>query len=154
MDLPLLPALFAAFSLSSRCMCCWTALIWVSGRSFHWEPHEASLNHMVDSIAPTWDGERTTIGMTGVTMFAGFPLAYSILMPAFHIPLIVMLLALGLRGVSFEFRPQAQRYTSSGMPSSVSGSIVAACMQGVILGGLIQGVTIRTARNAFGGSIF
>ena len=90
--------------------------------------------------------------MTGVTLLAGFPLAYSILMPAFYVPLIVMLLALGLRGVSFEFRPQAQRYRPSWDAVFSIGSIVAACMQGVILGGLIQGVTIRGG--AFGGSVF
>jgi cytochrome d ubiquinol oxidase subunit II len=63
-----------------------------------------------------------------------------------------MLLALGLRGASFEFRPQGQRNRPSWDAVFSIGSIVAACMQGVILGGLIQGVTIRG--DAFGGSVF
>jgi cytochrome d ubiquinol oxidase subunit II len=45
-------------------------------------------------------------------------------MPAFYVPLIVMLLALGMRGVSFEFRPQTQRYRPSWDAVFSIGSIV------------------------------
>ena len=65
---------------------------------------------MIDSITPTWDGNETWLIMTGVTLLAGFPIAYGILMPAFYVPLVIMLLALGLRGVSFEFRSQTKGY--------------------------------------------
>ncbi len=150
MDLPLLSAVFAAFSITMYVLLDGFDL--GVGALLLLQPHEASRNHMVDSIAPTWDGNETWLIMTGVTLLAGFPIAYSILMPAFYVPLIVMLLALGLRGVSFEFRPQAQRYRPSWDAVFSIGSIVAACMQGVILGGVIQGVTIRGG--AFGGSVF
>jgi cytochrome d ubiquinol oxidase subunit II len=40
------------------------------------QPHEAARNHMVDSIAPTWDGNETWLIMTGVTLLAGFPTAF------------------------------------------------------------------------------
>src|SRR5277367_5742379 len=125
MDLPLLSAVFAAFL--SRCMCCWTALIWVSGALLLLQPHEASRNHMVDSILPTWDGNETWLVMTGVTVLAAFPVAYGIVMPAFYPPIIIMLLALGLRGVSFEFRYQVagKRRRFWDVAFSV-GSIVAA----------------------------
>jgi cytochrome bd ubiquinol oxidase subunit II len=150
MDLPLLSAVFAAFSITMYVLLDGFDL--GVGALLLLQPHEASRNHMVDSLTPTWDGNETWLIMTGVTLLAGFPLAYSILMPAFYVPLIVMLLALGLRGVSFEFRPQAQRHRPSWDAVFSIGSIVAACMQGVILGGLIQGVTIRGG--AFGGSVF
>ena len=105
MDLPLFSAVFAAFSITMYVLLDGFDL--GVGALLLLQPHEASRNHMVDSITPTWDGNETWLIMTGVTLLAGFPIAYSILMPAFYVPLMVMLLALGLRGVSFEFRPQA-----------------------------------------------
>lgn len=72
-----------------------------------------SRDHMVDSITPTWDGNETWIIMAGVTLLAAFPVAYSILSPAFYLPVILMLLALGFRGV---FRvPYADEAASSSM---------------------------------------
>ena len=71
------------------------------------EPDEHLRDQMVDSIMPTWDGNETWLIMAGVALLAAFPVAYGILMPAFYLPIIVMVLALGLRGVSFDFRSQA-----------------------------------------------
>ena len=65
---------------------------------------------MVDAIMPTWDGNETWLIMAGVSLLAAFPIAYGVLLPAFYLPLIAMLLALGLRGVSFEFRYQVDRH--------------------------------------------
>ena len=107
---------------------------------------------MVDSITPTWDGNETWLIMTGVTLLAAFPVAYGILMPALYIPIIVMLLALGLRGVSFEFRAQMKPYRRRWDVIFAIGSIVAASMQGLILGALIEGVAVD--RVAFSGSVF
>ena len=91
--------------------------------------------------------------MTGVTLLAAFPIAYGILMPALYIPIIVMLLALGLRGVSFEFRSQAVGQWRRFWDIAFSlGSIAAASMQGLILGGLLQGVTITG--HEFSGGVF
>jgi cytochrome bd ubiquinol oxidase subunit II len=107
---------------------------------------------MIDSITPTWDGNETWLIMTGVALLAGFPVAYGILMPAFYVPLVIMLPALGLRGVSFEFRSQMKRFRRRWDVVFGVGSIIAACMQGLIVGGLIQGVTIQG--EAFSGSVF
>jgi len=116
------------------------------------QPHERSRDHMVDSITPTWDGNETWLIMTGVTLLAAFPLAYGILMPALYIPIIVMLLALGLRGVSFEFRSQVRQYRRKWDLIFAIGSIVTACMQGVILGALLQGISVEGV--TFSGSVF
>jgi cytochrome d ubiquinol oxidase subunit II len=105
---------------------------------------------MVDAIAPTWDGNETWLIMAGVTLLAGFPLAYGILLPAFYIPVIVMLLSLGLRGVSFEFRHNSGTSRRRWDVVFAAGSLVAGLAQGVIVGGLIQGVHVD--RNAFAGS--
>jgi cytochrome bd ubiquinol oxidase subunit II len=107
---------------------------------------------MVDSIMPTWDGNETWLIMTGVALLAAFPIAYGVLLPAFYLPLIIMLLALGLRGVSFEFRFQAIGARRVWDLAFGLGSIVAALMQGLIVGGLLQGVAIEGER--FSGSVF
>src|ERR1700682_5556345 len=87
--------------------------------------------------------------MAGVTLLAGFPIAYGILLPALYIPVIVMLLSLGLRGVSFEFRHNSTTSRRRWDVVFAAGSLVAGLAQGVIVGGLIQGVTVD--RNAFAG---
>src|SRR5580658_7964240 len=108
MDLPLLSAVFAAFSITMYVLLDGFNL--GVGALLLLQPHEASRNHMVDSLTPTWDGNETWLIMTGVTLLAGFPLAYGILLPALYLPAITMLLSLGLRGVSFEFRAQMKKY--------------------------------------------
>ena len=115
------------------------------------QPAEAARDHMVDSITPTWDGNETWIIMSGVTLLAAFPIAYSILLPAFYLPVILMLLALGFRGVTFEFRVQSKEHRREWDVAFGVGSLVAALMQGLIVGGLIQGVTVQNRH--FAGSV-
>ena len=64
---------------------------------------------MLGTVAPVWDGNETWLVVAGVIMWGAFPLIYSMLMPAFYIPVVVMLLGLILRGVAFEFRGKASR---------------------------------------------
>ena len=149
MDLPLVSACFVAFAL--------TLYVILDGFDLGvgilllFQPAMASRDHMVDSITPTWDGNETWIIMAGVTLLAAFPVAYSILLPAFYLPVILMLLALGFRGVSFEFRVQSKHYRRRWDVAFAVGSLVAAFMQGLILGGLMQGVTVQNQR--FAGSV-
>jgi cytochrome d ubiquinol oxidase subunit II len=150
MDLPLLCAGFTAVSVTLYVLLDGFDL--GVGALLLLQPHEKSRDHMVDSITPTWDGNETWLIMTGVTLLAAFPVAYGILMPALYIPIIVMLLALGLRGVSFEFRAQMKPYRRRWDVIFAIGSIVAASMQGLILGALIEGVAVD--RVAFSGSVF
>jgi cytochrome d ubiquinol oxidase subunit II len=149
MDLPLLSASFVAFAL--------TLYVILDGFDLGvgilllFQPANASRDHMVDSIAPTWDGNETWIIMAGVTLLAAFPIAYSILLPAFYLPVILMLLALGFRGVSFEFRVQSKGHRRAWDIAFGVGSLVAALMQGLIVGGLMQGVTVQDRH--FAGSV-
>jgi len=115
------------------------------------QPAAATRDYMVDPITPTWNGNETWIIMAGVTLLAAFPVAYSVLLPAFYLPIILMLLALGFRGVSFEFRVQSKLYRRRWDLAFAIGSLVAAFMQGLILGGLMQGVTVQNQR--FAGSV-
>jgi cytochrome d ubiquinol oxidase subunit II len=140
MDLPLLSALFAAFALSLYVLLDGFDL--GVGALLLAQPDERLRDRMVDSITPTWDGNETWLVMAGVTLLAGFPIAYGILLPAFYLPVITMLLALGLRGVSFEFRHQTNKGRRAWDIAFGLGSIIAALMQGLIIGGVIEGVSI------------
>lgn len=150
MNLPLFSACFAALSVTLYVLLDGFDL--GVGALLLLQRDEGSRDHMVDSITPTWDGNETWLIMTGVTLLAAFPIAYGILMPALYIPVIAMLLALGLRGVSFEFRAQVKQYRRKWDLVFAAGSIVAACMQGLILGALLQGVSVDGV--AFSGSVF
>jgi cytochrome d ubiquinol oxidase subunit II len=148
MDLPLLSALFMLFALTMYVLLDGFDL--GVGALLLAQRDEQVRDRMVDAIAPTWDGNETWLIMAGVTLLAGFPVAYGILLPAFYIPVIVMLLSLGLRGVSFEFRHNGRTSRRRWDVVFAAGSVLAGLAQGVIVGGLIQGVSVN--RIAFAGS--
>ncbi|MDQ2860920.1 MAG: cytochrome d ubiquinol oxidase subunit II [Pseudomonadota bacterium] len=113
----------------------------------------ADRDTMMATIAPYWDGNETWLVLGGGGLFAAFPLAYSILMPALYLPVIVMLLALILRGVAFEFRLHGRKHGKTAWAVAFGfGSLLAALAQGAILGGFIEGVRVRG--DAFGGEAF
>jgi len=97
---------------------------------------------MMNSIAPIWDGNETWLVLGGGGLFAVFPLAYSIIMPALYMPIILMLLALIFRGVAFEYRWRTQRWKPVWDVAFFGGSIVAAFTQGIALGALVQGIKV------------
>jgi cytochrome d ubiquinol oxidase subunit II len=85
-------------------------------------------------------------------MMVAFPGAYSVILPALYLPVIVMLLALVFRGVAFEFRWLGVTSKKHWTFAFAAGSALAAFCQGLILGGLIQGITVRNGTFA-GGSL-
>jgi cytochrome bd ubiquinol oxidase subunit II len=66
-------------------------------------------NTAINTIAPVWDGNETWLVLGGGGLFAAFPLAYAVIMPAVYTPLIAMLLGLVFRGVAFEYRARTTR---------------------------------------------
>jgi len=122
------------------------------GILFPFAPSDQCRNRMMNSIAPFWDGNETWLVLSGGGLLAAFPLAYSILMPAFYIPVILMLLGLIFRGVAFEFRFKANRSRILWDHAFNLGSITAATMQGLILGAFVQGVQVQG--RSFSGSPF
>jgi cytochrome d ubiquinol oxidase subunit II len=103
----------------------------------------------MNSIAPVWDGNETWLILGGNGLLAAFPVAYAIILPALYAPLIAMLLALVFRGVAFEFRwrdPGHRRWWDAGF---FLGSLGATLAQGITLGALLQGITIKG--RAYGG---
>jgi cytochrome d ubiquinol oxidase subunit II len=151
MNLPLMSALFTTFALTLYVMLDGFDL--GVGALLLVQPDEKLRDRMVDAIMPTWDGNETWLIMAGVSLLAAFPIAYGVLLPAFYVPLIAMLLALGLRGVSFEFRYQVDRQRRLWDSVFGVGSIVAALAQGLVVGGLIQGVAVADGER-FAGSVF
>src|SRR5260370_13578672 len=122
------------------------------GILFPFAESERERDQMMNSVAPFWDGNETWLVLGGAGMMVAFPLAYSIILPALYLPVIVMLLALIFRGVAFEVR-------WTGLPSKpqwtftfAAGSVLAAFCGGIILGGLIQGIKVENG--AFAGSAF
>jgi cytochrome d ubiquinol oxidase subunit II len=122
------------------------------GVLFPWAPAHRDRDTMMNSLAPFWDGNETWLVAGGGGLLAAFPLAYAILLPAFYIPLIVMLLALVLRGVAFEFRFKARGTRPLWDAAFAGGSTLAAFSQGVVLGTFIQGVPV--AGREFAGGAF
>ncbi|MFA5959456.1 MAG: cytochrome d ubiquinol oxidase subunit II [Tatlockia sp.] len=113
------------------------------GILFPYAPSNKCRDRMMNSIAPFWDGNETWLVLGGGGLFAAFPLAYSVLLPAFYMPIILMLLGLILRGVSFEFRFKAEKTRRLWDIAFHIGSLVAAMAQGIILGAFVQGVKVE-----------
>ena len=112
--------------------------------------NESDRDIMVRSIAPVWDGNETWLVLVGAGLLGGFPSAYGIALPAFYLPLIVMLLSLALRGTAFEFRFQTRRRRWIWDAAFSAGSWGAALCQGLIVGALLTGVRVRDS--SFAGS--
>ena len=113
---------------------------------------EHERDQMMNSVAPFWDGNETWLVLGGAGMLVTFPLAYSIILPALYLPVIVMLLALVFRGVAFEFRWVGMTGKRHWSFVFAAGSALAAFCQGVVLGGLIQGIKVENG--AFAGGSF
>ena len=110
----------------------------------------AERDAMMAAIAPYWDGNETWLVLGGGGLMAAFPAAYAVLLPALYLPIILMLLALILRGVAFEFRAHGRRRGKALWTFAFwLGSTLAAAAQGLALGGFVHGV--RTAGFAFAG---
>jgi cytochrome d ubiquinol oxidase subunit II len=121
------------------------------GMLFPFAEDDAERNQMMASIAPFWDGNETWLVMGGVGLLVAFPLAYAIVMPALYLPVIVMLLALVFRGIAFEFREIGHNKALWNV-AFAGGSTLAGFCQGLILGGMIQGIKVEN--NAYAGGTF
>ena len=107
-------------------------------------------NRAMNSIAPVWDGNETWLVLGGGGLFAAFPLAYAIILPATYPLMIAMLLGLVFRGVAFEFRWRDAGHRPFWDMAFFGGSLVAALSQGMILGAILQGITVEN--RAYAGS--
>jgi cytochrome d ubiquinol oxidase subunit II len=108
---------------------------------FFREEHDRDV--IMNTVAPVWDGNETWLVLGGAGLLAAFPLAYSVILSAFYLPLIFMLMGLIFRGVAFEFRFKAHAHERHFWDKSfIGGSIAATFFQGVTLGAYIEGIPV------------
>ena len=115
---------------------------------------EVSRRQVINTIGPVWDLNETWVIVAGACLFAAFPEWYATLFSGFYLPLLLILLALILRGVSFEYRHQREGLAwKRGFDRMiVIGSVVPALLWGVAFGNIVQGVPID-ADKEFTGSL-
>jgi cytochrome bd ubiquinol oxidase subunit II len=101
-------------------------------------------------VAPIWDGNETWLVVTAVILWGAFPAAYSILLSAFYLPLLVMLAGLILRGVAFEYRYKTQSMRWLWNWSFAGGSFAASFIQGLTVGALVEGLPVANGEYAGG----
>ena len=111
---------------------------------------EIERDQVMNSVAPFWDGNETWLVLGGVTLWAGFPKAFAVILPAMYLPVLVLLLALIFRGVAFEFRWVAKPHHRKWDASFAAGSTLAAFAQGLILGGVLQEINVIDGQFAGG----
>jgi cytochrome d ubiquinol oxidase subunit II len=121
------------------------------GMLYNFAPDRRARDLVMNSIAPIWDGNETWLILGSVGLFAAFPVAFAIIIPAVYFPLLLMLLALIFRGLAFEFRYRDAEPRTFWDHGFAIGSALAAFAQGVVLGAFIQGFQVE-GRQFVGGS--
>ncbi|HEY1942512.1 MAG TPA: cytochrome d ubiquinol oxidase subunit II [Roseiarcus sp.] len=108
---------------------------------------------MVNTVAPVWDGNETWLVLGGAALLAAFPEAYSVILSALYLPIVLMLAGLIWRGVAFEFRFKADDAHRPFWDKAFAwGSYVATFTQGVSLGAFINGFEVKDG--AYAGGVF
>ncbi|GIJ48157.1 cytochrome c oxidase assembly protein [Virgisporangium aliadipatigenens] len=110
---------------------------------------------LINTIGPVWDGNEVWVLVAGGATFAAFPEWYATLFSGFYLPLLLILVALILRGVAFEYRgkvdsPQWRRRWDACI---IGGSLVPALLWGVAFGNILRGVRLD-ARHEYVGGFF
>ena len=105
---------------------------------------------MMSAVEPVWDGNETWLIVSGVVLWGAFPIVYATLFSAFYLPLLFMLAGLILRGVAFEFRNHARRLHWVWDVAFSGGSLLAAFMQGTMVGALVAGLPLVNGNYAGG----
>ncbi len=110
---------------------------------------------VVNSIGPVWDGNEVWLLTAGGAMFAAFPNWYATLFSGFYLALFLILIALIIRGVAFEFRSKDNhpRWRALWDICIFTGSLLPALLWGVAFGNILRGVAID-AKMTYVGSFF
>jgi cytochrome d ubiquinol oxidase subunit II len=108
---------------------------------------------IINSIGPVWDGNEVWMITAGGALFASFPQVYATLFSGFYLALILMLVALILRGVGFEFRGKraGKGWRTFWDWAIFTGSLLPALLWGVTVGNLMRGFAIEQDMNYYGG---
>jgi cytochrome d ubiquinol oxidase subunit II len=108
---------------------------------------------ILNTIGPHWDANEVWLVTAGGATFAAFPHWYATLFSGFYLPLFLILLALIVRGVGFEFRSKLEnpRWRSLWDWGIFAGSLIPALLFGVALTNLVRGVPIDAGMEYVGG---
>ncbi|WP_456826898.1 cytochrome d ubiquinol oxidase subunit II [Cellulomonas sp. P5_E12] len=108
---------------------------------------------MINTIGPVWDGNEVWLLTAGGATFAAFPEWYATMFSGFYLPLLLILLALIVRVVSFEWRGKIDdpRWRSLADRCLIVGSWVPAVLWGVAFGNLVRGVELDAGHQYVGG---
>ncbi|MGZ4167539.1 MAG: cytochrome d ubiquinol oxidase subunit II [Solirubrobacteraceae bacterium] len=109
----------------------------------------------INTIGPWWDGNEVWLIVAGASMFAAFPGWYATMFSALYLALVVLLVALFARGVSFEYRGKREspRWRTGWTWALAVGSVLIPLLIGVALGDLLHGLPIN-AQHEFTGNFF
>jgi len=123
------------------------------GMLFPFVKGERDRDVMMNTVAPVWDGNETWLVLGGAGLFGAFPMAYSVVLEALYLPLMLMLMGLIFRGVAFEFRFKAKADKRHVWDKAfIGGSLVATFFQGVALGAFLEGFKV-VDRHFAGGTL-
>ena len=113
---------------------------------------EAGRRAAINTIGPLWDGNEVWLIVAGAAMFAAFPGWYATMFSALYLALALLLAALIIRGVAFEYRGKrdAARWRRTWDVSLTVGSLLAPLLIGVGLADLLHGLPINSAQNFTG----
>ena len=102
--------------------------------------NDAEKDAMISSIGPFWDANETWLVLGVGVLLVGFPMAHGVILGALYLPVALMLVALSLRGVAFDFRVKAKaQHRPLWDKTFFIGSVLASWAQGFMLGQLITG---------------
>jgi len=105
---------------------------------------------MIASIGPFWDANETWLVLGVGVLLVAFPLAHGVILGALYLPVALMLVALTLRGVAFDFRVKARaQHKPLWDRAFFIGSLLAGWSQGFMLGGLVTGFSNTTGSQVF-----
>jgi len=108
---------------------------------------DAQRRTMINTIGPVWDGNEVWLLTAGGAMFAAFPAWYATLFSGFYLPLLIILAALIIRGVCFEFRSKVEspRWRANWDRALFFGSALPALLWGVAFANIVRGVPLNAA---------
>ena len=110
----------------------------------------AQKDTMIASIGPFWDANETWLVLGVGVLLVAFPMAHGLILGALYLPVALMLVALTLRGVAFDFRVKARdRHKPLWDRAFFAGSVLAGWSQGFMLGSLITGFKGDLTANLF-----
>src|SRR6188768_800480 len=108
---------------------------------------------LINTIGPVWDGNEVWLLVAGGATFAAFPEWYATLFSGFYLALLIILVALSLRGVAFEYRGKVDSATWRRRWDAciIGGSLVPALLWGVAFGNIVRGVKLDAQHEYVGG---